>query len=288
MMRMMTRFVPAFVFAAVLTAVPVAAGQLNVGLVEVALEPDGIVKGDAVFPGEYLELERVDGPPVRIRFDRIHRLVFSEVRRVERTKESLRAAFYNVERVGGGNGLDGFIRGARPVSFTVSNKRGDRRFEIGTENPVKQVVFTGNMARYREKPGADRGGKDPVLGRSSKDYTIVVPGNTRWLGTGIKLVKGQTVHFTATGTIKWGSDPVGKEVGPDGRPHEGRQGRPLPGRHLGMLIARINPHYDKPYGIGSTNVFKTPADGELELGINDDELEDNSGNFRVQIKVDPA
>jgi len=287
MMRTLIRLTSAVVLAAALAAVPAAAGETNVGPVEVTLELDAVVKGDAFFPDEVLELERVDGPPVRVRFDRIHRLVFHEVKRVERAKESLRAAFYHVERVGGGSGLDGFIRGSRPVHFTVRNKRGARQFEIGTENPVKEVVFPGNMARYREKPGANTDGKEFVLGQSSKEYTVVVPGNTRWLSTGIKLVKGQTVHFTATGKVKWGTDPVGKDVGPDGRPHAGRKERPLPGRHLGMLIARINPFHDKAYGIGSSNVFKTPADGELELGINDDELEDNTGNFRVLIKVDP-
>lgn len=263
------------------------ADELKVGAVEVKTARGVEVKGTGLFDSEVLELERVEGPPVSVRFDRIHRLVFKEVTRVERSKDSLRVAFYHLERVGGGSGIDGFIRASRPVTFRIRNKEGVKRFEIGPGNPVEQVVFTGNMNRFRKGLDAEKDPKDFVLGRASKESIIVVPGNTRWLRTGIHLAKDQHVHFTVTGTIKWGNDPMGKQVGPDGQPHSGRQGRPLPGRNLGMLIAMINPVVDKAYGIGSANDFKTPANGELELGINDDEPEDNTGNFRVRIVVDP-
>jgi len=265
---------------------PCSAGEVKVGTVEVEGARGDEFRGMAVFPEEFLELERVEGPPVRVRFDQISRLVFKEVKRVERPKESLRAAFYHLERVSGGSGIDGFIRGARPVAFSVKSRRGVVTLEIGTETPVRRVEFVGNIKKFEQPKPVLKERKEPVLGRPSKEYTIVVPGNTSWMRTGINLVKGQDVHFTATGTIKWGQDPIGKEVGPDGHPHVGRRERPLPNRHLGMLVARIRPHA-KAYGIGAANDFDTPASGELELGINDDELEDNTGNFRVRIVVDP-
>ena len=271
--------------AGLMTA-PVIAGELKVGTVEVEGARGQAFTGTAVFPDEFLELERVEGPPVRVRFDKISRLVFKEVKRVERDKESLRAAFYTMERVGGGSGIDGFIRGSRPVSFKIKGGHGVVILEIGTETPVKRIEFVGNVGNYEQKDTLRGERKERALSRAGTEHTIVVPGNTRWLRTGIFLAKGQDVHFTATGTIKWGQDPKGKEVGPDGHPHAGRKERPLPNRHLGMLIARIAP-IDKAYGIGSAMAFDTPADGELQLGINDDELEDNTGNFRVQIKVDP-
>lgn len=263
------------------------AGDLDVGAVELRAANGTEVKGAAIFADEVLELERVEGPPVSVRFDRIHRLVFKEVTHVERPKLTLRVAFYHLERVGGGPGIDGFIRASKPVSFRVKNKAGARRYEIGPGNPVKQIVFTGNMNRFEKGLDAQDGQKDVVLSRPSKEHTVVVPGNTRWLRTGITLTRHQRVHITATGTIKWGTDPVGKEVGPDGRPHADRQGRPLPGSNLGMLIARFRPMIDTPYVVGAEKNLIAPVDGELELGINDDELEDNTGNFRVHVVVDP-
>lgn len=269
-----------------LLTIPAVAEELKVGKVEVEGARGQEFSGTAVFPDEFLELERLEGPPVKIRFDKIKSLTFKEVKRVERAKESLRAAFYHLERVGGGSGIDGFIRGSRPVSFKVKGRHGVVILEVGTETPVKRIEFTGNVRNFEQKDTLQGERKERTLSRAATEHTIVVPGNTSWLRTGIFLVKGQDVHFTATGTIKWGQDPTGKTVGPDGHPHAGRKDRPLPNRHIGMLIARIAP-IDKAYGIGSENHFDTPADGELQLGINDDELEDNTGNFRVQIKVDP-
>lgn len=265
-----------------------SAAELDVGPVEVKAADGNEVMGSAIFPEEFLELERVEGPPVKVRFDRIHRLVFKEVTHVERPKIRLRVAMYHLERVGGGEGMDGFIRASKPVIFLLKNKQGAGKYEIGPGHPVQEVLFTGNLNRVEEGLDEEAGQKDFVLGRAGKEYTVVVPGNTRWMPTGITLTRDQHVHITASGTIKWGTDPLGKEVGPDGRPHADRQGRPLPGNNLGMLIARFRPLSERPYVVGSDKHLKAPVDSELELGINDDNLTDNTGNFRVSIVVDPV
>lgn len=276
----------AMVLAACLTTTLSPALELKVGAVEVKTSGGGEVHGTGIFDSEFLELERVDGPSITVRFDRIHRLIFKEVTRVERPKDSLRVAFYKLERVGGGSGIEGFIRASKPVTFRLRNKDGVKRYEIGPGNPVKQVVFTGNMNRPEKWRETQKPPKKPVLGRAGKEYSIVVPATTTWIRTGIHLSKDQHVRFTVTGTILL-SPGMDTRVGPDGVPNSHRQGRPLPGRNLAMLIARIHPVLDKAYGIGASNNFKTPANGELELGINDDQLQDNTGNFRVNIIVDP-
>ena len=39
----------------------------------------------------------------------------------------------------------------------------------------------------------------------------------------------------------------------------------------------------QPFLIGSQQTFNAPADGRLFLMVNDDNMRDNSGNFRVRI-----
>jgi hypothetical protein len=275
-----------FLSAAALTGI-CAAAELDVGAVEVQAPNGNTVKGSAIFTDEVLELERVEGDPVRVRFDRIHRLVFKEVTHVERPKLTLRVAVYQLERVGGGSGIEGFVRASRSVIFKVKTKDRVKQYEIGPGNPVREVVFTGNMNKVEKGLDSKQGPKDHTLNRASKEYTIVVPATTRWLQTGIHLEKDQRIHITATGTIKWASDRVGREVGPDGQPWSGWTGRPLPGKNIGMLIARFRPMHRNPYVVGTEKSLITPAKTELELGINDEKLEDNTGNFRVRIVVDP-
>ena len=48
------------------------------------------------------------------------------------------------------------------------------------------------------------------------------------------------------------------------------------------MIGRIG--NGAPFGIGNQTVVPMPATGELFLGVNDDEVGDNSGGFVVDVK----
>jgi hypothetical protein len=56
---------------------------------------------------------------------------------------------------------------------------------------------------------------------------------------------------------------------------------PLPKAFAGALIGRIDS--GQPFGIGDQTSIVAPAGGLLYLGINDDVLADNSGQFQVII-----
>jgi hypothetical protein len=56
---------------------------------------------------------------------------------------------------------------------------------------------------------------------------------------------------------------------------------PLPTSLAGALIGRIG--NGRPFGIGNQTSIPAPAAGQLFLGINDGQLDDNSGEFRVEI-----
>jgi hypothetical protein len=56
----------------------------------------------------------------------------------------------------------------------------------------------------------------------------------------------------------------------------------MPNELAGALIARIG--NSRPFGIGDQTSIPMPAAGVLFLGINDDGLQDNTGEFRVEIR----
>ena len=62
--------------------------------------------------------------------------------------------------------------------------------------------------------------------------------------------------------------------------------RPLPSALAGALIGRIG--NGAPFGIGNQTLVPMPATGELFLGVNDDEVGDNSGGFVVDVRPQPV
>jgi hypothetical protein len=57
---------------------------------------------------------------------------------------------------------------------------------------------------------------------------------------------------------------------------------PLPGTPIGALIGRVG--NSQPFVIGNQTRVQMPAAGLLFVGINDDHLADNAGEFRVEIQ----
>ncbi len=103
-----------------------------------------------------------------------------------------------------------------------------------------------------------------------------------WTATGVRLKKGDRVAFHASGEVRWGQGP-GQVAGPDGaaEPASARAGLPVPQMGVGGLIARVGD--SKPFPIGSnSDPIVMPADGELFLGVNDNQRGDNSGSFQVR------
>jgi hypothetical protein len=111
---------------------------------------------------------------------------------------------------------------------------------------------------------------------------LSVPANQRWTNTGYVVQQGQAVRFSATGRVQLSGD--GNDTATPAGSATGRYapGAPLPNILAGALIARIG--NGAPFGIGNqTQALPMPASGQLFLGVNDDEVADNRGEFRVQV-----
>jgi hypothetical protein len=154
-------------------------------------------------------------------------------------------------------------------------------------------VAASNMARIYINPAAARVVYGPILAAlnpgaagvgapiGTSGANIRVPGNT-WVNTGFNVRRGETLHFNATGEVNW-SGNAAERATPNGSPNPAaRPGRPpVANAAGGALIARID--NGQPFLIGNQGSVRMPANGQLFLGINDDVLTDNTGDFYVTI-----
>ena len=95
----------------------------------------------------------------------------------------------------------------------------------------------------------------------------------------VRLENGQTIYFAADGRIRWGRD---RQDGPAGeRNSPSNPNRPMGNRNAAALIGKIG---EDMFFIGDeTGPVRMRSGGRLYLGVNDDVLTDNSGNFRVVV-----
>jgi hypothetical protein len=111
--------------------------------------------------------------------------------------------------------------------------------------------------------------------------TVTVPANRQWTPTGITVRRGETVRFEASGQVQL-SDDAQDLAQPAGSLKQRTAARaPLPQALAGALIGRIGT--GQPFAIGDQTSVQMPDSGQLFLGINDDVLTDNQGQFTVRI-----
>jgi hypothetical protein len=115
------------------------------------------------------------------------------------------------------------------------------------------------------------------LRASRPSVTVTVPGQAAWTPTGADVTAGQHFEIKADGVVHPRS---GTSNGPDGQ-QGGGDNAILPGAGYGALIGRIGS--GAPFLVGSD--FSTTAEsaGELSLGVNDLQSDDNTGSFSAQI-----
>lgn len=120
-----------------------------------------------------------------------------------------------------------------------------------------------------------------ILPMLQKSY--VVPGTIDWTNTGLEIQRGDTLLFNVNGTITWKRE--GREqCDADGAAYSQSEKKPLPGVSTGALIGRIGSGTAESFLIGTGRKIIAHKSGTLYLGINDDSIKDNDGQFRVWIR----
>jgi len=168
------------------------------------------------------------------------------------------------------------IGGTTPLRITMKTADGERDL---SSNDVAVIVLARTDAAVAAATGsAATTGSTP----STAGGTIVVNGNQQWTSTGLMVRRGERLTFTTTGEVRLSS--AGDDVAQPAGAISGRKvaGSPMPSAIAGALIGRIG--NGQPFGIGNLTSVVAPATGMLFLGINDDHVADNSGEFRVEIK----
>jgi hypothetical protein len=115
--------------------------------------------------------------------------------------------------------------------------------------------------------------------------TFVVPATQRWTDTGIDIRAGDTITIDAYGRVRLSADP--NDVADPLGSHLGRRAAEAPLRDspAGALVARIG---NATMIIGDHRTLtRYPFSGRLYLGVNDDYLNDNSGQYTVSVNVEP-
>ncbi len=171
-------------------------------------------------------------------------------------------------------------------SVIYDNQTGQR--QTVSSDQVARVYLDANGARNvyasllnsnTSNPPAMAVGTSGVAGN-----TVSVAGNQPWTDTGIMVKKGDRLSFHASGEVQI-AQGGSSAASPDGAGSFGSQQRsqyPVPAMPVGGLIARVG--NGQPFPIGSnTQPITMPQDGRLLLGINDNNLGDNSGAFSVTI-----
>jgi len=111
--------------------------------------------------------------------------------------------------------------------------------------------------------------------------SVRVDATQAWTDTGITVNAGDHVVFHASGQISFGRSP-GQTSDPNGNPAEKRANYPDPTVPVGALIGKVG--NSAPFAIGmQTQPLPMPASGRLMLGVNDNELSDNSGFYTVTV-----
>ena len=112
-----------------------------------------------------------------------------------------------------------------------------------------------------------------------RERQTFVSADVAWNDAGIDVRAGQTIYFESTGQVRWGKD---RRDGPAGeRNSPSNPNRPMGNRNAAALIGKIG---NDMFFIGDeTGPVRVRNSGRLYLGVNDDVLTDNSGNFRVVV-----
>ena len=115
-----------------------------------------------------------------------------------------------------------------------------------------------------------------------REKQVVVSADVPWNDAGIDVRAGQTIYFEAQGQVRWGRD---RRDGPAGeRNSPANPNRPMGNRNAAALIGKVGNSSNDYFFIGDdTGAIRMRSSGRLYLGINDDVLTDNSGNFRVVV-----
>lgn len=120
---------------------------------------------------------------------------------------------------------------------------------------------------------------------SAGEKTVVVQPRLDWTNTYITVKRGDTVVVEASGAVVL--DLAGHSSGPEGITLKD-PGKLIPDKPTGALIAVVGIDNNDFIFIGAKGRFTAQRAGLLFLGINEENLANNSGAFSAKVRVEAA
>jgi len=187
-----------------------------------------------------------------------------------------------------GDQVRGQLVGIRNGEVEFREERGFNSRTIRVDlREVRRIEFDDEYGDRGYGPGRNRGPEGPGGNPNEpppgmRERHIVVSANVPWVDAGIEVRDGQRIYIRAGGQVVWGR---GRKDGPEGEKNSPfNPGRPIPNRPGACLIGRVGDRGSDPFYIGDEQgAIRIRGNGKLFLGINDDDLRDNTGNWRVTV-----
>lgn len=117
----------------------------------------------------------------------------------------------------------------------------------------------------------------------SNERTVVVQPKLDWTNSYITVNRGDRVVVTATGTMVL--DLAGHSCGPNGGELKD-PGRLIPGKPTGALVAVVGIDNNDFIYLGASGSFVSQRTGLLFLGVNEEDLTNNSGSFLAHVTIE--
>lgn len=182
-----------------------------------------------------------------------------------------------------GQRIQGELVGIRNGQIEFEERRGfggGRTLRVDRDE-VDRIEFESRGSGNNYNNNGNNNNNTSSGGRPSgmRERQTIVSADTAWNDSGIDVRAGQTIFFEAQGRVRWGKD---RQDGPAGeRNSPSNPNRPMGNRNAAALIGKIG---SDMFFIGDdTGPIRVRNSGRLYLGVNDDVLTDNSGNFRVVV-----
>lgn len=226
------------------------------------------------------------------------------------------SAFADTIRLKDGSIIKGRITTFTDGRFVVVVGQGERRRELSfPASDVASVTFDGstlrptmtNAANVQKAPPKivveDREPvidtpreSEPVVSTPVRNPSVAKPievsvkvladnSSNGWTNSGWVVKKGQRIRISGSGEISLGKGNKSTAGGLYELEDETKLLKAVP---TGALIAVIGDDNNDFIYIGSSREFVAERDGALFLGVNEGNLNDNSGSFQVKIEIDPA
>lgn len=159
-----------------------------------------------------------------------------------------------------------------------------RDMDTDRDGVVTRAEWRGSARGFRDQ---DINGDGVLSGAEVRDDRgdpdeVIVRADDRWTNTRVTVRAGDVIRIESAGTVQLSTDAA--DTSSPGGAGSGRRAAsaPMPDHPAGGLIARIG--NSRPQFVGADRVLRANATGQLYLGINDDHLADNRGEFRVRLE----